>query len=47
MQVSLKLTYSLVNNTMKPNTAYQTEHIAIKLHNTRYITKRVNSLKLV
>jgi hypothetical protein len=27
------------------NTAYQTEHIAIKLQNTRYITQIVNSLK--
>ena len=28
------------------NTAYQTEHIAIKLRNTRHITQTVNCLKL-
>jgi hypothetical protein len=47
MQVSLQVTYSLANNKMKPNTAYQIKHIAIKLQNTRHITQTVNSVKLL
>ena len=45
MQVSLQPTYSRANKEMKPKHCYQTEHIAIKLHNTKHITQTVNSLK--